>query len=261
MTRSDIKTNRIGESKIMKGGILATIIDYKANKDVIVKFENGEVIHCIYNQFKLGTLQSKYYPSVHNIGYLGEGLYEVKENNNKDITIQYKTWSSMLGRCYSDNNKKDKTYKNCSVCEEWHNFQNFAKWFDENYYEVENEVMELDKDILHKGNKIYSPENCIFVPNRINCLFTKNNINRGEYPIGVTYHKRDCVFESACNKMINNRKKSIYLGRYSNPEEAFYKGYKPFKENYIKEVANQYKDMIPERLYNAMMKYEVEIND
>ena len=49
---------------------------------------------------------------------------------------------------------KNLTYTNCEVDEDWLNFQNFAKWYKENYYEIEGEQMELDKDILYKHNKL-----------------------------------------------------------------------------------------------------------
>ena len=82
--------------------------------------------------------------------------------------------------------------------------------------------MELDKDILFKGNKIYSPSTCIYVPHRINSLFTKSDSARGDYPIGVTYHKRDCVYESKLSYLNKYGKKDrIYLGRFNNPLEAF----------------------------------------
>lgn len=80
----------------------------------------------------------------------------------------------MLNRCCSGKlHKRESTYINCKVCDEWLNFQNFSEWFKNNYYEVEGQRMELDKDILNKGNKIYSPNTCIFVPHNINNLFTK----------------------------------------------------------------------------------------
>ena len=62
--------------------------------------------------------------------------------------------------------------------------------------------------------------------------------------------------------MLNNNGKRIRhkIGRFDTPEEAFY-AYKQFKENYIKEVADEYKDSIPQKLYEAMYRYEVEIDD
>ena len=107
---------------------------------------------------------------------------EYKTVGNTTTTIKgkdkksYQCWSNMLKRCYNKNvHNKQPTYKDCSVCNEWLCYANFEKWYDENYYEIEGERTELDKDILFKGNKVYSPITCIFVPQRINTLFTKSN--------------------------------------------------------------------------------------
>lgn len=115
----------------------------------------------------------------------------------------------------------------------------------------------LDKDILSKGNKIYSPNTCIFVPIRINSLFIKNDADRGKYPIGVYYEKSTNNFVANCNTI---NQKNVRIGRYNKQEDAF-QAYKIFKENYIKEVANEYKDKIPEKLYEAMYNWIVEITD
>ena len=117
--------------------------------------------------------------------------------------------------------------------------------------------MHLDKDRLIKGNKIYSPKTCIFVPQTINSLFIKNNSVRGELPIGVSRNKKtkkyasNITIESTC---------SVFLGYFDTPEEAFY-SYKEAKEKEIKRVADEYKDKIPQKLYEAMYNYEVDIND
>ena len=39
------------------------------------------------------------------------------------------------------------------------------------------------------------------------------------------------------------------------------KQYSESKENYIKQVADDYKDLIPNKLYEAMYACQVEIND
>jgi hypothetical protein len=114
----------------------------------------------------------------------------------------------------------------------------------------------LDKDILFKGNKIYSPETCVFVPSDINILFTKTNAKRGDFPIGVTYNKKVGKYQSRCN--VNS--KLIHIDFFNTPEEAFF-AYKIFKEKLIKHIANKYKDKIPNNLYEAMLRYEVEITD
>ena len=118
----------------------------------------------------------------------------------------------------------------------------------------------LDKDILCKGNKIYSRETCIFVPQRINTLFVKSDKTRGKNPIGVS-DLPSGKYEVMCS---NGYGKTIRLGTYSTEEEAF-QAYKEYKENLIKEVIDSYEGKIPEPFYSklkvAMYNYEVEITD
>lgn len=151
---------------------------------------------------------------------------------------------------------KHPTYKDVTVNPECYCFQDFGEWFDKNYYEIEGERMHLDKDILVKGNKEYSFNTMVFVPQRINKLFTKRDACRGDLPIGVHYYKASGKYMASC-KTLNRQK---YLGLYNTPHEAFL-AYKEFKERYIKQVADEYKDKIPQRLYDAMYAWEVEEDD
>ena len=250
--------NRNGEINHNCYGSRFRIIKYINYSNIIVKFENGYIKNSSYGNFKKGTICSPYCKTVYNNGYIGEGKYNLKEN--KDI---YQKWTDVLKRSFSIRIKnKWETYKDVTCCEEWMNFQNFAKWYEDNYYEINNEKMHLDKDILNKGNKIYSPETCIFVPQRINELFIKSNKIRGKYPIGVTYLNRLNKYQSNCKTYVSKGHPSYsnYLGIYNTPEEAF-QAYKQFKEKYIKQVADEYKDKIPKKLYDAMYRYEVEITD
>ena len=188
--------------------------------------------------------------SLYSVGYLGVGIYSTEKNKK-----EYKTWKCMIERCYSESfQRRNPTYIGCYVCDEWHNFQNFAKWYNENYYELDGETMCLDKDILVKGNKVYSPETCVFAPISINCLFANSENGRGDLPIGVRRSRNKYSSYAFINK------KSTYLGCFNTPEDAFY-AYKKAKEDYIKQVADQYKDKIPHKLYDAMYRYEVEITD
>ena len=166
------------------------IINYRKVKDIDVYFPKYDwtVKGVQYYNFKKGNIKCPYEKRTYGICYLGEGKYKAWKNN-KDTRV-YKTWKSMLQRCYDEKlQEKYPTYKGCVVCDEWHNFQNFAKWYEDNYYEVCDEKMCLDKDILVKGNKIYSPETCIFVPQTINLLFNKNLNTRGDSVIGATPFK------------------------------------------------------------------------
>lgn len=251
------KIDRTGEIKTNNQGCLMKIIKYNNYDNIDIQFENGYILkNKSYKEFKNGKIKNLYYPEVFNIGYIGEGKHKAYINGNH--TKKYICWHGMIQRCCNKEYKeKHLTYKDCIVCEEWLNFQNFAEWYDNNYYEIDGERMCLDKDILVKGNKIYSPETCVFAPNRINVLFTKRKSKRGENPIGVSYSKTNKKFVSYCNIGMGSIE---HLGYFNTPEEAF-ECYKKFKESYIKQVADEYKDKIPKKLYEAMYNYNVEITD
>lgn len=261
------KQERLGEIRKNKdklGGYKMKIIEYNRYDDIIVEFQDKykAKVHTQYNSFKIGGVKNPYFPSIYNIGYIGQGNYYAKEKGR--MTNAYREWFSMLQRCYDPYYLNEHpTYIDCYVCEEWHNFQNFAKWYEENYYGCNNEKMHLDKDVLVKGNKVYSPKTCTFVPQRINKLFTKRQRCRGEYPIGVFYFKETNKLRVCCNVLDgDNNSKKMSLGFFplNKPFQAF-AVYKNFKENYIKQVADEYKDLIPKKLYDALYEYKVEIND
>lgn len=258
------KIDRTGEERLNNFGSKIIIIEYRKVMDIDVYFPEYDWIfkHTRYSDFKKGEIKCPYERRTYGVGYLGEGKYKTKENGKK--TKCYNAWHDMLRRCYSEKcHKRQPTYKNCKVRDEWLCFQNFAKWFYENYYEIEGQRMCLDKDIINKGNKIYSPDTSVFVPYTLNLLFTKNDKFRGEYPLGVCYHHdRDKKFSARCSiyNFEENKKKQIHLGYYDTPNEAF-EVYKQFKEQNIKEVADYYRDQIPKKLYRAMYEYEVEITD
>lgn len=257
------RINRIGEIRISNEGYEMKIVGYNEKDGIVIEFQDEykTKINTWYTNFKNGNIKNPYHPSVYGVGCLGVGRYKSIDKNNK-LTIEYVMWCNMLQRCYDAyfiNSEKNITYKDVKVCKEWLNFQNFAKWYNENKYG--NEKLCLDKDILFKNNKIYSPNTCILVPKRINILFTKSNSNRGKYPMGVYWRKDRNKFATQCSILDDNGKQKIKnLGLYNTPEEAFYV-YKQFKESYIKQIAVEYRDLIPQKLYEAMHKYEVEIND
>ena len=151
------KIDRTGEETYNNFGSKMIITKYNNAHDMDVYFpEYGYTInHVTYNNFKRGNIKCPYEPRYYGIGCLGEGKYKMSENGKK--TKCYNTWHNMLERCYNPKyQEKYPTYKDCEVCESWHNFQAFAEWYENNYYEIPNESMSLDKDILFKGNKIYS---------------------------------------------------------------------------------------------------------
>ena len=198
--------------------------------------------------------------TVCNIGYLGNGDYIATDG--KKATKCYEMWRGMLRRCYKPSSEKDKlNYKNCIVCEQWHNFQIFAKWYYENIYDFHNEKMDLDKDLLVKNNKIYSPQTCLILPHSINSLLCKSRKSRGNLPLGVTKLKNKSFVAHCSTKFKNLTNNSTgYLGHFDNKQDAF-KMYKKYKEYLVKYIADEYKDELPKKVYCAMYKYTVNIDD
>ena len=247
--------DRTGEVGVNNDGEEMRIIRYGGANDIDVRFEDGTVVeHKAYYNFLKGKIKNPYFPSFYGVGFIGNGKFKPFDENGKP-TKCYIAWKNMMKRCYCLKFHKNRPrYSHCTVDEKWLNFQVFAEWYYSHYYEIENEQMALDKDILHKGNKVYSANTCVFVPSSINNLFVKSNKIRGKYPIGVTKHGDKFVAQ------LTKDNEQIYLGIYTTPEEAFL-AYKKAKEAYIKEVAEKYKSQIPHELYDALMNYEVEIDD
>lgn len=265
ITKEDIenqKIERLGEIKYNKYNVKIEIVEYNTEEDIYVIY-NDDVntkTNITYREFrKENRLKTPYDKTICGIGYVGVGEWKpsyIDDKGNVTPTKEYDAWRSMLRRCYA-NLENNKSYIGCSVCEEWHNFQNFAKWYDENYYEVDYEVMQVDKDILKKNNKIYSPDTCIIAPNIINTLFVKNSNHRGKHPIGVYTHSNGKYIAQCSVKELGRQK---FLGDFDNEYNAFI-AYKKFKEQHIKNIANEFKDKIPLKLYEAMFKYEIDITD
>ena len=221
---------------------------YNRSDDIVVKFpDSNYTTNSTWANFKKGHVRNPFDLTVCGVGFIGNGAYKTKDKGR--INKRYDVWTGMLRRCYSN---EYSAYKNAYVCDEWHNYQNFAKWFDENFYQVEGSRMELDKDILIKGNKTYSPQTSIFAPQRINSLFAKCSTPRKDIPIGVEWCKKD--------KKYRVNYSNEHAGYYDSAIEAFYH-YKESKEKQIKEIAEEYKNKIPRALYNAMIAYQVEITD
>ena len=250
------KSYRIGEENLNNQGCLMKIIEYNAYRDVTIEFQDiyKTKIKTQYIHFINGNIINPYFPSVYNIGIVGN-----KYNSHIGQTPikEYDVWQSMLQRCFDEKYKNEKpTYKDVTCCNEWLLYENFYEWIhkQENFEKwLNGDKWAIDKDILVKGNKVYSPETCCLVPQNVNQIFLKCNAKRGSLPIGVS--KNGEKFIASCSKQ-------IYLGIYNTPEEAFF-AYKTFKENYIKQIAQEEYDKgnITKQCYDAMMNYEVEIDD
>lgn len=198
--------------------------------------------------------------------------YGVGINDSKDIVkndYDYVIWNGMLKRVFCKKyHKKQPTYLDSSVCDEWLVFSKFKQDITKmkNYDKaVSRQGWVLDKDILVKGNKHYSPETCAFVPVEINSFFggaVKAHSANKDLPLGVSLSKgnRKNPYYVMTSHTNNGECIKEYLGRYNNVVDAF-KAYKVRKEEICKALAEKYKSELDELVYQAMLNYEVEITD
>ncbi|MDA0145314.1 hypothetical protein OCT63_13905 [Vibrio sp. RW] len=156
----------------------------------------------------------------------GVGINDLKGASN---TTAYRIWRNMLKRCYCPKYHVTRpTYKGCTVCCDWLVFSSFKRWFDKHY--VLN--FELDKDLLVAGNKQYAPENCRFVPARINSLLGDSKAIRGSLPTGVALHGKSYRAYCTIDGMQH------YFGTHDTVLDAL-RAYSKAKLSNVKRVCNE----------------------
>ena len=127
----------------------------------------------------------------------------------------YQVWKDMLKRCYSTKfQEKQPTYRGCSVTEEWLTFSVFRNWMETQDWEDK----QLDKDLLLEGNKVYSPETCVFVTRMVNMFTIDSGASRGEWLIGVDWHKGAGKFRASCSNPFTQKRE--HLGYFDSEQEA-----------------------------------------
>lgn len=187
--------------------------------------------------------------------------YSTRDNDDhRKPSKTYNLWLNMLTRCTEKVQTKYPTYVGTTCSENFKSYTFFYEWCQEQVgftAEAVGGCWQLDKDILIRGNKTYSEDTCVFVPRRINILLVKRDAKRGKYPIGVHFDKSIGRFIALHGDGSGKQK---YLGCFLTKEDAFL-AYKTSKEALIKEVANEYKEMLDSRVYEALMNYEVNEND
>ena len=244
------KSKSSGDFKILK---------YNDSYNVEIQFlKTGFETVARLGHIKSGKVRDPYLPSVYGVGITGT-KYPITVNGVH--TKEYKLWQSMLKRCYNDTyKKKHPTYIDCEVSNKFKSYEYFYEWchkqigFDN---EGNGNPFHLDKDLLIKGNKVYSEDSCVFIPQEINLMLIKCDASRGEHLIGVCWHKKDNAFVA---RVAKNKGKREYLGLFKTELEAF-NAYKQAKEAFVKEVAEKWKSQIDERAYEALMNYQVYITD
>ena len=240
------KSKSSGDFKVLK---------YNNAKDVEIQFLETEYRKVAeIKEVRNGGVKDPYSPSVFGVGTLGT-KYPTMINGVR--TKEYGLWVRMLERCYSDSfKKKNPTYIYCEVSDKFKSYEYFYEWCNKQIGS-DNEGWQLDKDLLVKGNKVYSENSCVFIPQEINSLLIKSTASRGEHLIGVCWSNTHKAFKAQVSK---NKGKSEHLGCFKTEIEAF-NAYKEAKEAFVKEQANKFKSQIDIRAYEALMNYTVEITD
>ena len=242
----------VGEIGINNHGTRMKIVKVRNKSDIDIQFlDKNEYVkeHVQYKAFSLGQVKNPYDITVYGAGYLGVGKHKVSVD--KIIANEYAAWASMIKRCYSEGSAyMNKSYfRKATVCDEWHDYQNFGDWYDDNYIECEGRL-HLDKDILHPGNKVYSPENCLLIPQSLNALFI-NVPNKTGLPNGVRKTSSE-KFSSSYN--------GKHLGIFNTIEEAYIVHTKEKKNDIIKRM-EEIKDILPEKVINAIYSFEFKLEN
>lgn len=169
---------------------------------------------------------------------------------------EYILWKNMLQRCYSSKyHEVLPTYKGCTVSDNFIHYSYFNEWC-KNQTGFDNIGWHLDKDLLVKNNKVYSEDKCVFLPAEVNVLLTNRKNFRGDLPVGVYYHESKKKYTASISYCGKQRQ----LGHFLTIDDAFC-AYKKAKEEYMRSIADKWRDVIDERSYNALMRREISIND
>lgn len=236
--------DRTGEKYKTNQGYEIIIIKYVTSKECYIRFndEKKTVIKTRMGEIKEGAIKNPNHKTFLGVGYVGQGEY-------KAIGKAYVSWSGIMERAYNERYHKQKpTYKDVTVHPDWHNFQNFAKWFEENYIEG----FHLDKDILVSGNKEYSADNCCFVPMSVNTIFAKNTTSKKGLPKGVSLI--DGKYQVTLHKNGNQN----YIGYYNTIEQAR-EVYIKAKKEYLIEVSEKWRGILSDRVCDAIKNYDLSL--
>ena len=233
------------------------VVKYVTAKELYVRFDDGTIVRTMFGNLKRGVVGNPTRSKVFGVG--------INDDREYTKTKEYVLWHSMLRRCYSEVYQKDKPrYVGCYVSDDWKLFSNFRRdivhipFFDT----ALNGNYELDKDILFTGNKVYSKETVCFVPREINsALIKKDGISNG-YMIGVYKSLNSNRYKASTSAGVLNtyRKKFGMKTQYATEIEA-HQAYLKCKKAYLADLANKYNGEIEQRVFEALMNYQVEIDD
>lgn len=228
-------------------GYECRVVEYVNYENVHVEVDGKHRVTVSLSNLRKGRIKNPFHPSHSGVGYIGVGAHSGTINGRE--TREYQTWSGILGRCYAPSTQRARSaYAGCTVHDDWHCYQDFAEWMSAHPFSLPG--YDIDKDILIPGNKMYSKETCLFVPQEINNLFINSGPSASGLPRGVVRHSG-----GRFRAQISESRKKVHIGIFSTPEESFL-AYKKAKEAHVKAVAKKYKDRIDRTAFDALMGWE-----
>ena len=170
----------------------------------------------------------------------------------------YSIWNGIYMRCYKQND----VYEGAFMCDLWrYDKDSFAEWWSAEYYECDGESMAVDKDLLFSGNKEYAPDKCCIIPQTLNTMLSNCKKHRSksknagnDLPLGVRYDSKLNMYYGEIRPFGHDE--VVRLSYWDTPEEAFAE-YKRHKQADILIMADKYKNKIPKKVYDALLKVEV----
>lgn len=189
---------------------------------------------------------------------------EYIEYENKASSHAYKVYDGILARCKDtvDNENIRDCYNKSIMCQLWlDDPKEFVKWYLNHYYECDGEEMDVDKDLFGDGSGMYCPDFCCILPKGLNTLLanSKKHYEEGQtpdnvLPLRVRYSSKTNKYHGEIT--FTGMERPISLSEWHTPEEAFVE-YKMMKQADICRVVAEYKESIPDYIYDKFLTVEV----
>lgn len=250
----------VGDTRKNNEGDEFKIVEYIDARNVVIEWSCGQQDVVQSANIRAGGISYYNRITVQGVGYLGYGRFVHGNRKLKDGQMVipnhlHRHWRHLISRTHGD---KPDRYEDATMDSEWYNLQNFLEWavnqIGNSNKEDNGRYWCIDKDILVEGNKRYSENTCIFVPNDINVFFAKQEIGNTGY-LGVNYIKPATkgAKEGYIARCHNNGERQ-YLGYYDTPLQA-YLAYREAKIAVAKELASKWEGEVDGRVIEALLKF------
>jgi len=257
---------KIGDILTNNEGYNLQVVDYHGANNVLIRWlDCGTEEITASGNISRGMIRYLNKRSVFGVGYLGYGRFvpgekRLEHGQQRLPSHLHRHWRHVLERTVAD--RDIARYEDCKIVSEWHNLQNFCNWAIEqpnhNSKESNGRYWAIDKDIVCKGNRIYGPEFCVFVPNEVNVFFTKKEIGNAGLPGVNIIHAKNVRWKTGyIARCTTPGKPREYLGFYDTPEEAF-AVYKEAKEKAARVLAGMWEGRLDHRVIESLHKFTVD---